>query len=155
VASDLDGTLLANGSKTIDVETKHCIEKIVNELDKKFVICTGRNVDDILLVADYFDIKKRENLFAIGVNGSFVYDIVHNKYIYKKLMPAEMVKQILDKFEKFLLDKNLKGQISYEMFVAYDEKSIASGELHTHYVQNIDYFKNSYIEHDPGVLSHF
>jgi hydroxymethylpyrimidine pyrophosphatase-like HAD family hydrolase len=155
IASDLDGTLLKNGSKTIAGQTKTNIEKAVNDFDKKFVICTGRNIDDILLVVEYFNIKNKNNLFAIGVNGGFIYDVANAKFIYEKLMPEYFVKKVMDKFYAIRNDKNVKGQLSCEMFVSYQAQNVAAHEPQNHYCINRQYIETMYTKFHPGMFDNF
>jgi Cof subfamily protein (haloacid dehalogenase superfamily) len=155
IASDLDGTLLKNGSKTIAPETKNNIEKAVNDLNKKFVICTGRNIDDILLVADYLNIKNRNNLFAIGANGCFIYDIENKRYIFEKLMSEDFAKKVMAKFNAIKNDNNVKGQLSCEMFVNYKAEDIVARKPQIHYCINRQFIEDMYKKYHPGMFDNF
>jgi hydroxymethylpyrimidine pyrophosphatase-like HAD family hydrolase len=155
VASDLDGTLLRNGTKEIDNFSKTTIIEMVDKLNKKFVVCTGRSIDDTLLVVDYFKFKNIKNVFAICVNGGCIYDIANKKYLFEHTMKEELVQRVLSIFHEFQNDKTLKGQIAIEAFLDYDNGSLIKKETQTHYLINKDYIYNYYLSRHPGMLTNF
>jgi hydroxymethylpyrimidine pyrophosphatase-like HAD family hydrolase len=155
VASDLDGTLLKNVTKAIDPFTKKMVHNLVDKQNKIFVVCTGRSVDDTLVVADYFKVKNVKNLFAISVNGGCIYDVANKRYIYEKVMEEKSARRIMDIFYKFQQDKTRQKQIALEAFIDYENESLIKNEKQVHYSINKDVIYNYYISRHPGMLKNF
>jgi hydroxymethylpyrimidine pyrophosphatase-like HAD family hydrolase len=155
IASDLDGTLLRNKTKEIDDRAKQLIKKVVDQFDKKFVICTGRSIDDTLVVVDYFHFKNIKNVFLICVNGGCIYDVANQKYLFESTMQKTSVEKILTIFKNFQDDKTRLKEIAIEAFIDYDEQSLIKRTPQTHYLINKDYIYNFYTTKHPGMLKNF
>jgi hydroxymethylpyrimidine pyrophosphatase-like HAD family hydrolase len=155
VASDLDGTLLKNGSKAIDDDVKNTIRELVDKYHKVFVVCTGRSIDDTLMVANYFQVQNNANIFAISVNGGCVYDVAKKRYLFEKVMSASLAKQIIDIFNQFQHDKTRQQQIAMEAFVDYDNDSLIQHKKQNHYFINKEYIYHYYTSAHPGMLKNF
>jgi hydroxymethylpyrimidine pyrophosphatase-like HAD family hydrolase len=155
VASDLDGTLLENGTKRIHSSAKSAIEELVDKKNKIFVVCTGRSIDDAMLVANYFNVKAKKNIYAICVNGGCIYDVANKRYIHEKSMEPKHAKQIIEMFNTFQQDKTRQKQIALECFFDYDNDSLIKGEKQIHYMINKDFIYNYYLAAHPGMLKNF
>jgi hydroxymethylpyrimidine pyrophosphatase-like HAD family hydrolase len=155
VASDLDGTLLRNVTKKIDLITKNAISQLVDQYNKIFVICTGRSIDDTLIVADYFNVKNRQNLFAICVNGGCIYDVANKRYIYEKVMEPKLAQQFINFYHQFQKDKSRQKQIALEAFVDYNNDNLVKNKKQIHYILNEEFIYNYYTSRHPGMLKNF
>lgn len=155
VASDLDGTLLKNGSKEIDLATKNTVHELVDKYHKYFVVCTGRSIDDTLIVANYFQVKNRKNLFAICVNGGCIYDVANQRYLFEKVMEPDLAKQVINIFHHFENNKTREKQIAIEAFIDYDNDSLITQKKQIHYLINKKFIYNYYVSRHPGMLKNF
>jgi Cof subfamily protein (haloacid dehalogenase superfamily) len=155
VASDLDGTLLRNGTKKIDLVTKETIEKLIDKYNKTFVVCTGRSIDDTLIVANYFKVRNHKNLFAICVNGGCIYDVANKRYLFEKVMDPSKAQQVIDIFHTFQNDMTRQKQMAIEAFVDYDNDSLIKNKKQIHYLLNKEFIYNYYLSRHPGMLKNF
>lgn len=75
LSTDLDGTLLHNGDKKIFKSVKNLLKKIVDEKNIILVICTGRSIDDAILVAKDINFINLDNVFIVSSNGANIYNM--------------------------------------------------------------------------------
>jgi Cof subfamily protein (haloacid dehalogenase superfamily) len=155
VASDLDGTLLKDDTKEIDKQAKEMIVQLIDKYNKKFVICTGRSLDNAMLIANYLNVKNQQNLFSIGANGGCIYDVFHQRFIYKKLIDKKVAKQIIDIFLDFQNNKKPLKQIAIEAFTDDDPKNLAKNKIPKHYSINQKFVHDYYAIKHPGMTKNF
>ena len=90
---DLDGTLL-NSSKQISEETLIALKKFT-DAGNHFCINTGRAIDSAKAV--YRDLGLDfKGSFLCGSDGTEIYDVDNETYVYKSGVPLPAVKQIFD-----------------------------------------------------------
>lgn len=101
VVSDLDGTLLDNKTKQVDLYSKEIIRKL-DLFNIPFVIATGRNIYDAIKVYESIGLKN-QNTYMLGCNGSLIYDYKNKTYLkifaFKKYQ-AENIFNEIKNFEK-------------------------------------------------------
>jgi hydroxymethylpyrimidine pyrophosphatase-like HAD family hydrolase len=124
IASDLDGTLLSNVDKTVVPEAKQAIVRAVNEKHIKFAISSGRGIDDGIRVLQDIGFKDFHNLFVVGTNGSSIYDLEKNQYLYNAYIDKKDVANIYNDIFSIATDKRRKGEIGIQIFVKNDEQLI-------------------------------
>jgi hydroxymethylpyrimidine pyrophosphatase-like HAD family hydrolase len=148
VITDLDGTLLNDQSKLVDRKTKLCIQKLVDEDKCNFAIASGRGLDDCLLVLKNLQLKNNENLFVIGTNGSFIYDVNKKMYLYKNFMNKDIAKELCKCFFKFQNSKHI-GQLGAQIFV---EPKLNSKNPHQLYMINRHVVLDSMVKKSPHFI---
>jgi hydroxymethylpyrimidine pyrophosphatase-like HAD family hydrolase len=116
IATDLDGTLLQPSTKDIVGPTKLSAQKAVDEKGLFFVICTGRAVDDCLVVLKNLEIKDQSKLFVIGVNGGCIYHVAKREIIYVNYLSSTLASQIYENFIKIANDANRQGEMACQLF---------------------------------------
>jgi HAD superfamily hydrolase (TIGR01484 family) len=121
LASDLDGTLLSNENLTIIPATQQAIRSIVEQKDIKFTICTGRGTDDCISIMRDIGFTKFHNLFIVSTNGSAIYDLEEDHYIFTSFIGNDDVKNIYNDILSIANDKHCIGQIGFQIFVKGDE----------------------------------
>jgi hydroxymethylpyrimidine pyrophosphatase-like HAD family hydrolase len=152
IATDLDGTLLHNGDKIILPNVVKSIQKVVDEKKLKFVICTGRSIDDILVVVKNLKIKNLNNVFIIGANGAFIYDVYNQRYIDEKFVKILYAKQVIDLIKSFYDNKKFKGQVGFEIFNSYTVNEIKSNKPLKHFLLNREFVYSNFVKKHPGMM---
>ena len=113
IASDLDGTLLKEGTMDINPE----IYDIIRKLKAKgivFAAVSGREYDSIERV--FAPVK--DDIYFIAGNGALIYDIKNEKTIYEKYITKQKVLEIIKICEE--------NSISYNV---YTDKTILATSL--------------------------
>lgn len=95
---DLDGTLLTK-EKKITPKTMEAL-KAFTEAGNHFCINTGRAIDSAKAVYDGLGLDFKGS-FLCGSNGTEIYSVDENKYVYKTGVPLNMVEPIFDLAEKY------------------------------------------------------
>jgi len=95
---DLDGTLL-NDKKGVTTANKNAIKKALSH-GHQVVISTGRPLVSVKYLAKELGLTAK-NCFAIAYNGGEVYDLYHQKTIYKKTIPIKYVLYIFEQAAKY------------------------------------------------------
>ncbi|GHU47838.1 hypothetical protein FACS1894218_3160 [Bacilli bacterium] len=134
VVSDLDGTLLRNGSKTIAPHTIKSIVDMVDHHGVNFAIASGRNIDDALLVLKDLKVKHKERLFIISANGTVIYDVYKKKAIFQQTMEPQIAKSIYDTYKLIYNNKSHNGDIAVQVYLPNDIKNITKPQ--NYYVLN-------------------
>ena len=95
---DLDGTLLTS-EKKISPKTLDALKKFT-DAGNHFCINTGRAIDSAKAVYSglHLDFK---GSFLCGSNGTEIYSVDDEKYVYKTGVPLELVPKIIELSEKF------------------------------------------------------
>ncbi|MBO6240151.1 MAG: HAD family phosphatase [Butyrivibrio sp.] len=95
---DLDGTLLTS-EKKISEKTMNALKKFT-DAGNHFCINTGRAIDSAKAVYQglHLDFK---GSFLCGSNGTEIYSVDDEKYVYKTGVPLELVPRIIELSEKF------------------------------------------------------
>ena len=86
--SDLDGTLLNNDAQVSEI-SKKLLNKVLNN-NTNFTIATARTPATISQLLDGIDIK----LPVISMNGSTIYDLKKEEYIYYNKLPTSIVSKL-------------------------------------------------------------
>lgn len=94
---DLDGTLL-NDAKEITPGNMAAIREALRQ-GHKIVITSGRATVSALTFAEKMSLNS-EGCYAITYNGACIYDLCHKKPVYRKTLPVEVVRHILEAAEK-------------------------------------------------------
>lgn len=94
---DLDGTLL-NDEKEITPGNMAAIREALRQ-GHKIVITSGRATVSALTFAEKMSLNS-EGCYAITFNGACIYDLYHKKPIYRRTLPREIVRYLLDAAEK-------------------------------------------------------
>lgn len=94
VSTDLDGTLLTYQKKILPETEKALFECKKNGI--LVIINTGRTLEGIKTVFPHFAIAD----YMIINNGGAIYDVEKQTFLYKKLLPYSLVKEIYEEFEK-------------------------------------------------------
>ncbi len=89
---DLDGTLLTKDKKISD-KTMDALKKFT-DAGNFFCINTGRAIDSARAVYDGLGLDFRGS-FLCGSNGTEIFSIDENKYVYKTGVPLELVPRII------------------------------------------------------------
>ena len=113
IASDLDGTLLQEGTMDINPE----IYDIIHKLKAKgivFAAVSGREYDSIARV--FAPVK--DDIYFIAGNGSLIYDIQNDQIMYEKFLNKQKVLEIAGICEE--------NSISYNI---YTEETIIAKQL--------------------------
>jgi hydroxymethylpyrimidine pyrophosphatase-like HAD family hydrolase len=124
IASDLDGTLLSNADKNVVPEAKQAILQAVNDKHLKFSISTGRGIDDGIKVLQDIGFKQFHNLFVVATNGSSIYDLEKDEYLYIQYLDEKDVENIYNDILSIAKDKYRKGEIGIQIFVKDDDHLI-------------------------------
>ena len=95
---DLDGTLLTSDKK-ITPGTLRALRKFT-DAGNYFCINTGRALDSARAVYDGLELDFKGS-FLCGSNGTEIYSIDEDRYVYKTGVDLELVPRILDLAEKF------------------------------------------------------
>lgn len=95
---DLDGTLL-NSEKIITPRTMEALKKFT-DAGNHFCINTGRAIDSAKAVYNGLSLEFKGS-FLCGSNGTEIYSIDEDRYVYKTGVPLEMVPRILDLAEEY------------------------------------------------------
>ena len=95
---DLDGTLL-NSKKTITEKTMDALRKFT-DAGNHFCINTGRAIDSAKAVYDGLSLDFKGS-YLCGSNGTEIYSVDDNKYLYKTGVPLELVPRILDLADEY------------------------------------------------------
>ena len=95
---DLDGTLL-NSEKIITPRTMEALKKFT-DAGNHFCINTGRAIDSAKAVYNGLSLDFKGS-FLCGSNGTEIYSIDEDRYVYKTGVPLEMVPRILDLAEEY------------------------------------------------------
>lgn len=95
---DLDGTLL-NRDKIITPKTREALKKFT-DAGNHFCINTGRAIDSAKAVYKGLDLDFKGS-YLCGSNGTEIYSVDEDKYIYKTGVPLEMVEDILDLADEY------------------------------------------------------
>ncbi|GHU32295.1 hypothetical protein FACS1894166_05320 [Bacilli bacterium] len=129
VVSDLDGTLLRNGSKTISTST---IKSIIDAVDNHgiyFAIASGRNIDDALLVLKAIKVKNKDRLFIIAANGTVIYDPSKKQCIFQQTIEPHLAKEVFDSYKSIYDDKRHKGQMALQIYQPNDLATITKPQI--------------------------
>lgn len=97
---DLDGTLL-NDNKEITDGNRNAINTALSQ-GHKIVITTGRPLPSAILLSKELGLTKK-GCYAIAYNGAEIYDLYEKKTIFKKTVPLEYVRYLMDSAYKFNL----------------------------------------------------
>ena len=95
---DLDGTLL-NREKRITTKTLEALKKFT-EAGNYFCINTGRAIDSAKAVYTGLELDFKGS-FLCGSNGTEIYSVDENRYIFKIGVPLELVPKILDLADEY------------------------------------------------------
>ena len=95
---DLDGTLL-NREKRITSKTMEALKKFT-EAGNYFCINTGRAIDSAKAVYTGLELDFKGS-FLCGSNGTEIYSVDENRYIFKIGVPLELVPKILDLADEY------------------------------------------------------
>ena len=95
---DLDGTLL-NREKRITPKTMEALKKFT-EAGNYFCINTGRAIDSAKAVYTGLELDFKGS-FLCGSNGTEIYSVDENRYIFKIGVPLELVPKILDLADEY------------------------------------------------------
>ena len=95
---DLDGTLL-NRKKMITPKTMEALRRFT-EKGNHFCINTGRAIESAKSVYDGLGLDFKGS-FLCGSNGTEIYSVDEQNYVYKTGVPLELVPKILDLAEKY------------------------------------------------------
>ena len=95
---DLDGTLL-NSKKLITTETLKALKKFT-DAGNYFCINTGRALDSAKAVYETLKLDFKGS-FLCGSNGTQIYSIDEQKFVYKTGVPLELVEKILDLAQEY------------------------------------------------------
>ena len=95
---DLDGTLL-NKEKIITPKTMDALYKFT-EAGNHFCINTGRAIDSAKAVYNGLGLDFKGS-FLCGSNGTEIYSVDEDRYVYKTGVPIEMVEGILDLADEY------------------------------------------------------
>lgn len=95
---DLDGTLL-NKEKKITEKTMEALKKFT-DAGNHFCINTGRAIESARAVYDGLGLDFKGS-FLCGSNGTQIYSVDEEKFIYKTGVPLELVNKILDLSEEY------------------------------------------------------
>ncbi len=90
---DLDGTLLTSGKK-ITKDTRDALKKFTDS-GHFFCINTGRAIESARAVYDGLELDFKGS-FLCGSNGTQIYSVDEERYIYKTGVDIELVPKILD-----------------------------------------------------------
>lgn len=91
--SDLDGTLLNSEHKLSD-RTTHLLNQLIEE-GVLFTVATARTPATVVPLLKDINL----NLPIVVMNGSFVYDIKQESYLYASQIPYDTVRRIIDSVE--------------------------------------------------------
>ncbi len=95
IAIDMDGTLL-NDEKELTPYTREALLKAI-EQGVHVVACTGRPISAIPK-----ELTKIEGVrYAISANGARIVDLMENKTVFEKVLPPDVVCQLLDIAQKY------------------------------------------------------
>ena len=95
---DLDGTLLTK-EKKISPKTMEAL-RAFTDAGNHFCINTGRAIDSAKAVYDGLGLDFKGS-FLCGSNGTEIYSVDEQKYVYKTGVPLELVPKILDLSEEY------------------------------------------------------
>lgn len=95
---DLDGTLL-NREKKITEKTMEALKKFT-DAGNHFCINTGRAIDSAKAVYNGLSLDFKGS-FLCGSNGTEIYSVDEDKFIFKTGVPIELVEPILDLADKY------------------------------------------------------
>ena len=95
---DLDGTLL-DSEKKITPNTLDALKRFTDS-GHYFCINTGRAIDSAKAVYDGLGLDFRGS-YLCGSNGTEIYSVDEQKYVYKTGVPLELVDRILDLAEEY------------------------------------------------------
>ncbi|MCR5404628.1 MAG: Cof-type HAD-IIB family hydrolase [Butyrivibrio sp.] len=90
---DLDGTLL-NSEKRITSKTMEAL-RTFTDAGNYFCINTGRQMDSARAVYDGLSLSFKGS-FLCGSNGTEIYSVDEDKYVYRTGVPLELVPKIMD-----------------------------------------------------------
>ena len=88
IASDLDGTLLLNGTQKLQANTCDLIEEIINR-GIKFVACSGRRYENLQRL--FAPVK--DKIDYVCDNGCIAY--VGGKVVYRATMPKDLGRELI------------------------------------------------------------
>ena len=94
---DLDGTLM-DDCKNIPEYNMSAIQDALTQ-GHKVIICTGRPLCSAKKLFPTLNMEQ-EGCYAITFNGGLIYDIFHQKILFKQTMPLEYVRYIFEKAEE-------------------------------------------------------
>lgn len=95
---DLDGTLL-NSEKIITPKTMEALRKFT-DAGNHFCINTGRAIDSAKAVYNGLSLDFKGS-FLCGSNGTEIYSVDEDRYVYKTGVPLELVPKILDLADEY------------------------------------------------------
>lgn len=94
---DLDGTLL-NDEKQVTDRNRQALLKAV-EAGHKIVITTGRALSCAIELARSLELTM-EGCYVIAYNGGCIYDMYHERDVFRNTIPMEYVRYLLDEAKK-------------------------------------------------------
>lgn len=141
-AFDVDGTILPNGHTKFQEKTKEMF-KLLKENNITTVVASAR---EFATIGDFLEQLGHVDYF-IGANGSFIWDVKNQKFIYKATIDKEVVKQVYNKFkdqmvamavtdfDKVYKTPNLKTDTWFikpfqENYLNYDEEKLNNTDLY-------------------------
>lgn len=95
--SDLDGTLLTDEKRILDID-RNAIDELLLQ-GHKLVLCTGRPLVSAKRLAHEYGFDK-PGFFLVSFNGGLIYDFSQNKSILTRTIPVEYAKFIMDSAHK-------------------------------------------------------
>lgn len=153
LSTDLDGTLLHNGDKKIFKSVKNLLKKIVDEKNIILVICTGRSIDDAILVAKDINFINLDNVFIVSSNGANIYNMGTKKYLFNNCLNVHYVRFIFNTLIKF--NKQYSKEIGLEFFPIYHEGSVNDNKSFVHYVHNNEIMNTKEIMRNTGIKKRY
>ncbi len=94
---DLDGTLM-DDQKNVPAYNMSAINEALTQ-GHKVIICTGRPLCSAKKLFPVLGMES-EGCYAITYNGGLIYDIYHQKTLFKQTLPLEYVRYIFQKAEE-------------------------------------------------------
>lgn len=102
--TDLDGTLLVDGTKDISANTHDKIVQMILD-GHDFVLASGRPIRSILDVLDSLkikekvlesDVQNKGGIYATAYNGALIYDCIGEKPIEEYRVPMDIAQKLFD-----------------------------------------------------------
>ena len=95
---DLDGTLM-DDRKNIPDYNMSAIKEALSQ-GHKVILCTGRPLCSAKQLFAQLNMEQ-EGCYAITFNGALIYDIFHEKILFKQTIPLEYVRYIFEKADRY------------------------------------------------------
>ena len=95
---DLDGTLM-DDRKNIPDYNMSAIKEALSQ-GHKVILCTGRPLCSAKQLFARLNMEQ-EGCYAITFNGALIYDIFHEKILFKQTIPLEYVRYIFEKADQY------------------------------------------------------